>query len=216
MPKDRPLAETALLLVPLILIALLWPRLPLTVPMHWNVRGEIDRWGSRASIFLVPVIAIALNVLLRVLPALDPKLRQRRDPFSGAALGKIRLGLTALFTLIALFQLATALGYSIGVRVLNSCVLLFLALFGNYSANLRPNYFAGIRTPWTLENPETWRATHRLGAKLIFFGALLLLILQFLVSIAAFAILLCGAVAALVLWSFFYSWHHFQRHAAAT
>jgi uncharacterized membrane protein len=28
---------------------------------------------------------------------------------------------------------------------------------------LRPNWFAGIRTPWTLSSRESWEKTHRLG-----------------------------------------------------
>ena len=60
-----------------------------------------------------------------------------------------------------------------------SAVLLFFIILGNYLGNVRPNYFVGIRTPWTLENPETWRATHRLGGRLMFFGALILLLGQF-------------------------------------
>ncbi len=45
--------------------------------------------------------------------------------------------------------------------------------------NVRPNYFAGIRTPWTLNDPEIWRATHRLGGRIMVYGSLLLLLAQF-------------------------------------
>lgn len=30
------------------------------VPLHWNVRGEIDSWGDTWTIVLLPVIALAL------------------------------------------------------------------------------------------------------------------------------------------------------------
>jgi uncharacterized membrane protein len=30
----------------------------------------------------------------------------------------------------------------------------------------------GIRTPWTLEDPENWKATHRMGSKVFFWGGL--------------------------------------------
>jgi hypothetical protein len=67
--------------------------------------------------------------------------------------------------------------------------VLFVIL-GNYLPNVRPNYFIGIRTPWTLENPQTWRATHRVGGRLMFFGALVLLVLQLFVSASASGILM--------------------------
>lgn len=30
----------------------------------------------------------------------------------------------------------------------------------------KPNWFIGIRTPWTLSNEVVWEKTHKLGAKL--------------------------------------------------
>lgn len=37
------------------------------VPLHWNVRGEIDSWGDTWTIVLLPVIALALYGLLTLL-----------------------------------------------------------------------------------------------------------------------------------------------------
>jgi hypothetical protein len=54
--------------------------------------------------------------------------------------------------------------------------------------------------------------THRLGGKLMFFGSLLLLILEFFVSAGVFAFLFVSFMLLLVLWSFLYSWHHFRTH----
>jgi uncharacterized membrane protein len=93
-----------------------------------------------------------------------------------------------------------------------ACTLLLLAIMGNYLGNLRPNYFAGIRTPWTLESPETWRATHRLGGRLMFFGSLLLFVLQFFLSESAAVGILVTSVLLLAARGIFYSWHHFRTH----
>ena len=55
---------------------------------------------------------------------------------------------------------------------------LFMFL-GNYFQAIKPNYFIGIRTPWTLENENVWRKTHQLGGKLFFIAGLLIMILPF-------------------------------------
>ncbi|WP_133257264.1 SdpI family protein [Hymenobacter edaphi] len=34
-------------------------------------------------------------------------------------------------------------------------------LLGNYLTAMSPNYFTGIRTPWTLENPMVGQRTRR-------------------------------------------------------
>jgi uncharacterized membrane protein len=38
-------------------------------------------------------------------------------------------------------------------------LVLFIAM-GNYFKVIQPNYFIGIKTPWTLENKEVWKLTH--------------------------------------------------------
>ena len=52
---------------------------------------------------------------------------------------------------------------------------------GNYFKTIKPNYFIGIRTPWTLENEEVWKKTHLFGGKLWFIGGLLIFILSLII-----------------------------------
>jgi uncharacterized membrane protein len=139
-----------------------WNKLPARVPVHWNVRGEVDRWASSKpiEIFVLPLIAGAVVALLRVLPWLDPKLRAtlQENERMRAALQIMRLALAAFFGALFSIQIATALGYTIASgRAVIWCTLVLLAIMGNYLGNLRPNYFIGIRTPWTLESAATWR-----------------------------------------------------------
>ncbi len=125
--------------------------------------------------------------------------------------------IASLFLLDAVFfvQIATSLGQDVpSGRILMTCLLVFFVIMGNYLGNLRPNYFVGIRTPWTLENPETWRATHRLGGRLMFFGALILLVAQFFLGERIFGLLFIGSILALAVWGIFYSWHHCRTHVA--
>jgi hypothetical protein len=57
--------------------------------------------------------------------------------------------------------------YKIQYAVYIAGVGLMLAVVGNYIYNIKPNYFAGIRLPWTLHNDENWKRTHLLGGKLL-------------------------------------------------
>ncbi|WP_229972479.1 SdpI family protein [Pontibacter harenae] len=45
-------------------------------------------------------------------------------------------------------------------------------VIGNYFPALKPNYFIGIRTPWTLEGESVWKKTHRMSGPLWLFGGL--------------------------------------------
>ena len=133
-----------------------------------------------------------------------------------AVLPIFRVLFAGFFFVVFLLVLSVSLGASISVgRIAVSSILLLLAGIGNYLGNLRPNYFIGLRTPWTLESSETWRATHRLGGKLLFFGSSALLLAEFVVPERVFIFLFVGAALLLVVWSFVYSWRHFRLCAAA-
>ena len=47
--------------------------------------------------------------------------------------------------------------------VLAALVGLLLSVLGSLLGQVRPNWFFGIRTPWTLSSERSWTATHRLG-----------------------------------------------------
>jgi uncharacterized membrane protein len=210
--------QVALVIVPFIALIVFWNQIPERVPVHWNIRGEIDRWASKApGMLLLPLVGLGTVALCHIVSWLDPKLRQNLEKTDRMNTVLEILGLTfaGFFDAIFAIQFTVALGYKIAAeRVILSCVLLFPAILGNYLPNLRPNYFVGIRTPWTLENAETWRATHRLGGKLMFFGSLLLLVLEFFVGRSVFGPLFLTFIAVLVVWSFIYSWYHFRNHVA--
>lgn len=44
-----------------------WSSLPEKLPGHYNFAGEIDRWGSRGELLIVPVVMLVLFILLSVL-----------------------------------------------------------------------------------------------------------------------------------------------------
>ena len=206
--------EVLLLVTPFLLLAFYWNELPGRVPVHWNLHNEIDRWAPKSiGLLLLPLASLGTVVLLHVLPRLDPKLQKRAGEKSRmpAVLAILRVALAGFITALFSMQLFAALGYSVPISriVVSACLILF-AVLGNYLTALRPNYFIGIRTPWTLESPDTWRATHRIGGRLMFFGSLLLFVLQFCFREMVFAALFVGSVIALAIWTFWYSWHHFR------
>jgi uncharacterized membrane protein len=56
----------------LILILIAYPiyfyfSLPVTVPAHLNIEGEIDRYGSKETILLMPAVGLFLFIMLTIL-----------------------------------------------------------------------------------------------------------------------------------------------------
>lgn len=142
------------------------------------------------------------------LPKLDPK--QNFDKFAGS-FDKIRLVMLVFMSGITCFIVhATIKGsFEMSIKWLLIGISIFIAILGNYLQTVKPNYFLGIRTPWTLNNEVIWEKTHRFGGKLMFYGGLLTAAALFFVSkdylLPVFLIGVLGSSLIPVFYSFFVS-----------
>lgn len=157
----------------------IYPQLPEQVPIHWNAAGEVDGYGSRFMGALgLPLMNLGLALLLKFVPAIDPKRQnyEKFKPFYQIFIWIFVLFMTGLYFL----TIAWALGYrpSIALFTKLGMGIMFMVL-GNYLGKVRPNWFFGIRTPWTIENEEVWLRTHRLGGPLMFGAGLITVFLAF-------------------------------------
>lgn len=44
-----------------------WNELPDRVPAHYNAVGEVDRWGSKMELLILPAIGVIMGVMMQVL-----------------------------------------------------------------------------------------------------------------------------------------------------
>lgn len=54
-----------LALIPSIYLLFLWNKLPSIVPMHWNVQGEIDHYGSKYYLILICLLPFLITILFQ-------------------------------------------------------------------------------------------------------------------------------------------------------
>lgn len=47
------------------MIGIHWNDLPEQVPMHFNLAGEANRWGSKSELFILPVMSLGMWALFR-------------------------------------------------------------------------------------------------------------------------------------------------------
>jgi uncharacterized membrane protein len=154
--------------------ALLWSSAPARIPVHWNIYGQVDRYGGRLEgVLLVPLVAMGVYCLLLFIPRIDPG-RANYEQFAHAYAA---LRLAILFFLAAVYALmqAASRGYAVSIATVvgNLGVGTLLVVVGNFLAKVRPNWFIGIRTPWTLSSKTAWDKTHRLAAWLFVIAGLL-------------------------------------------
>ena len=143
--------------------ALCWSSAPEQIPIHWNIQGEVDGFGGKLpSLLFLPVVAIGLHILLGFLPTIDPgaaNCEQFKRTFR-----TIRLLPTVIFFVIHSVLLAHAIGHHPDMSLIVGCAFgLVMIVIGNCLGKVRPNWFVGIRTPWTLSSKLAWTKTHRIG-----------------------------------------------------
>ncbi|MES2813147.1 MAG: SdpI family protein [Bacteroidota bacterium] len=174
--KEFPYLSVAIL--PFIYLTFIWNQLPAKVPMHMQLNGEVDRWGNKSElIFMIFMLTGFTYLLLRYLPKIDPKQKIQN---MGKKFDSLRLMLTIFLSVLAIYILYTIQHQNTKPTLIFPLVGLLIAFLGNYMKTVKPNYFMGIRTPWTLENETVWKKTHLLGGKLWFVGGLLMTLTFFL------------------------------------
>lgn len=198
-----------LALAPFGILALVWKDFPAQIPMHFGIDGAPDRYSSnKMELLLLPCLNVFLFVLLAVLPTLDPK----KPKMSESTLQSLKIGMLAFMT--GIFGLVTYIQLSGDLRLsgkpLFSLILLLFVFLGNLFGKVRPNYFIGIRTPWTLESETSWRKTHWLAGKLWVFGSLLMLPLCWLLPNEIFVWMFLAFVALIVVVPVAASWRYAQ------
>lgn len=158
-------------------LAIIWKRLPEKVAMHFDLQGNPDRFGNKSELITLAIILIVVNAVtylaLTNVYRIDPKKYAAENKGRLQSIGlAVAVFLSAVLCLIIYSTMQGSIKISMGL--IFAGVGLLLAIIGNYMANLKPNYFAGLRLPWTLENETNWKKTHLLAGKMFFGGGLLL------------------------------------------
>ena len=195
-----------LLVLSIVLSAIAYPSLPDRIPVHWGFSGEVNRYGSRfEAAFILPFIGAVFWLVLRALPLIDPK-RENYAKFQST----YDLIVNTVVTLLVLMHLAligSALGLPIpGTRVFPALAGAALVVLGNVLPRARPNWWFGIRTPWTLSNERVWTKTHRIGGYFFVAAGIVWIIVALLPSSTATHPVLLVTLAAAALGSFVYSY----------
>ena len=180
--------ELLLILLTIIPIAYLlfnWNTLPEQMPIHFDFDGEPNGYGSKMVYLILP---LGLYLLMLVLPFIDPR-KSNYEIFSDTYY-KLRIILTVFIGTIDTVIIYNSLhGIEKMGLIIPILIMLIFTLLGNYMGNIRPNYFVGIKVPWTLNNDVVWIKTHKLAGKLWFWGGLIGIVSLFLVENSTFVML---------------------------
>lgn len=202
--------------------------MPDSIPMHYNLAGEIDRWGSKYESFIFPVInfVISLFFLLSIShcekrAAATTVEKERAQALTNTTVLKITgVSMASLFTIMQAFILygaymdahaGTAQSHIDILKV--TCILigLFLMILGNYMPKTKKNHVVGIRTSWSMYNDTTWMKSNRFGAfSLMIAGLLTIATAIFTHSVIAMVMMIAYLLVSVVV-TIIYSHKIYQK-----
>lgn len=200
-----------LIAVMAVLAAVSYFYLPEQIPIHWNAAGEIDNFAGRLFIFLPPVLGAGTVLLLKFTRRIDPRSdNYSRFQKSYDLFGVLLCGLFLVLEAVTIYS-----SFYPEVKLVDKVVpfsigLMFLVI-GNMMPKFRPNYFVGIKTPWTLANEEVWTKTHRMAGRLWFAGGLVIAAVSFIGTGTMRAIVFGVVTAVLVIIPLLYSYLAFRK-----
>jgi len=209
----RPSFKTETIPIIFIILALVssfyfYANFPERVPTHWNAHGEIDGWsGKTFGAFFFPALNICVYLLMLFLPLADPKKKNYSDfkHIYHIVKGALVIFLAAIYIATSL----NALGRNIPINVFVPVGIgILFIIIGYYLKEVKPNWFFGIRTPWTLSSDRVWRKTHQLGSKVFILAGVLMILASIWPQLFIYFILILIAMIFGVIGYSYYIYKH--------
>ena len=145
---------------------------PDQIPVHYNIHGEIDRWGSKYEFLVFPFISLFFGVVMAwVAKATGKKGEEFNEKVITGMTVVVLIGFNAMFAFfmgkaLAPDSLSDGLG-DVGIKIL---LLLMSASFiplGNVMPKTTRNGMVGLRTKWSMADDVCWQKSQRLGGMLM-------------------------------------------------
>lgn len=185
--------------------------LPDTVPVHFDISGTPDRWGSKLELLILPVVLIACAFVM------DPMAKSYRKKADEADNEKEKaehitnakvLNVTSIITMFLFFIMNIVTLYTTYVhavpdnqlpeidilRVIGVVMGITIALIGNYLPKTRNNPHIGFRFPWTRYNDTTWNKSNRFSSYVLMLAGAIAAICSLFVKGILSSLLSVGAL----------------------
>ena len=164
--------------------------LPDTVPVHFDISGAPDRWGSKFELLLLPVVLIACAFVLDPIAKSYRKKAEETDNEKEKAehLSNSKvLNITGIATMCLFFVMNIVTLYTTYIqvtpennlpeidilRVVGFIMGIMIIVLGNYMPKTRNNSNVGFRLSWTRYNDVTWNKSNKFASYvLIIAGAI--------------------------------------------
>lgn len=185
MIKNKILQTVSLFLsfFPILAYGFCYNALPEQIPSHWDFSGNIDAYSSKTEFVFMAFLPLILCLTFIISPKIDPK-KKNFEKFSGFYQA-FTLIMVIFMDSVFFMCLYTAFNQesSIVSKMIPISVGFLFVFIGNYLPKVKPNFFMGIKTPWTLSSETVWIKTHRKGGLCFLILGIFMMITPFIPQI---------------------------------
>lgn len=199
------------------------PFMPDSVPMHYGLGGQVDRWGSKYENFIFPAITLALALFWTLLIRYcQRRVRSEDGKAASQAAANVKVLSTASIVMACVFTLLQILLLLINFKslalqmadIISITVMLLglmVAVLGNLMPKTRLNGLIGLRTPWSMKSDELWARSNRFGGISFVISGLLMILSGALLPGTAALIISVAILIADCIVSVIYSYIIYKR-----
>lgn len=158
----------ALVVIGFVIVGLFFSMAPAQIPVHYDINGQIDRWGSKYEFILLPIINLLFGGFMAWLARREQK--QGREMNEQVVAG-MTVCVLVFFNLLWLFFMWKAIdvdNFDSGLGELSTkafMILIFASFIplGNSMPKAQRNSIYGLRTKWSMANDRCWQKSQRFG-----------------------------------------------------
>ena len=180
-------------MIPVVVTSVVLQFMPDVIPMHHDLEGNTDRWGSKTESLIFPVIILFItlfwHLLINVFEKKSITAKTEKEQMEAKSSAKvlcvvglsqaIMFGIMHYFILYSSWIQANTGSLQATIDIAKvSCILcgiLFIVL-GNFMTKAKRNAVVGLRSAWSMYNDNTWRKSNRFGAICIIVTGLLTIV----------------------------------------
>lgn len=195
---------------------------PDQVPMHYDVYGNIDRWGSKYEELLFPVIILLLSLMWQCMINYFEKKAEKTDnekeQVEAQSNAKI-LNVVAISMAIVHGIMHFVFLYSAYIEarinaaenaidkmaVCNILLAAALIIIGNYLPRAKPNSVVGFRTTKSLSDEVIWKKSNRFAGIMLMIAGVIIIIASVIYGGMISTLIMVGVLIAVSFITVIYS-----------
>ena len=207
--------------------------MPDLVPVHYDLAGNIDRWGSKFENLILPAVVFALSWFWQVLIRYYEKKadgssdheEQEKARTNARILGIAGVLMAVMFTVMQGYFLFHAYaiaslngaGKGFDIAKVPYCLIgIMMIVLGYLMPKTSMNSYMGVRVKWSMYNDVTWSKSNRFGGYMIMIAGVLIIISSLMTSPVYSTFLLMGWLILSMLITVFYSYKVYQDELSRT